>query len=232
MKWLNPFSKVESHSQQLSKIGCFTFVGTLSILYGASHLVGDLSRGLASIPLPSFPGFPKSISILALLAVSVALIFRVFRFHALAVSALRIRERYEIENILSPMAEAVNVPASDDLRKQLKRHRNELMSELFWIYAGYNNPKIDKHLVESALDVWCWVYVCLQLTVVSIVLAVFLLLVGHITEGGLAGSLAVVLALLGRLLIEQCKGISHREVAEILRDSSRRKKIQRRMNQL
>lgn len=231
MKLPHPFHKIETHSQQLARIGVFTFFALAVLFLLIVRFTGEV-RGLAVVEIPSFFGLPKEVPLVVVAAGALAFFFRIIQLHGLIAKGLGIRHRYEVNQILIPLAQRSGVNLSPEYIARLREHRSPLMSELFWKYASYNDPKIDKHLIESAFDLWSWAYVAIQVSFVSLFLAPFLFYRHHVVVACAVVGLIVVLVGFVMFQIWQCRAVSAREVDCILSDSSRASKVKRRLSAL
>lgn len=88
----------------------------------------------------------------------VAFISRAFKLHDRLSDLFNIRLRFDVQEILKPMALAAGVTFSIEAIERLKNRRNKLMNDLFYQYASSTpgKAKIDGHYISLALDQWTW----------------------------------------------------------------------------
>jgi hypothetical protein len=98
------------------------------------------------------------------IAVIVALLTHMFQFHDRISDVLGIRRRFDHKNILIPLAKRVGSVVTKDKEAKIVQRRDELMRLVFYKYASSraNNPLVDKHDIEHALNAWCWFWVCVE----------------------------------------------------------------------
>jgi hypothetical protein len=98
------------------------------------------------------------------IAVLVAILTHMFQFHDRISDLLGIRRRFDVNNILIPLSQRVGVAITTEKEIQIRRHRDELIQAVFYRYASSraDNPLVDKHDIEHALNAWSWFWVCLE----------------------------------------------------------------------
>src|SRR5438105_5864153 len=106
---MNPFYAPKDYPEMLNKIGIFTLAGALVLTWFIAHantkigaivLAGTLKIPVLGVELPPFfvaPGF------------LIALTFRVVRLHDRVSDLLRIRETFDLHEILTPLAQGVGL---------------------------------------------------------------------------------------------------------------------------
>jgi hypothetical protein len=97
------------------------------------------------------------------IAFMVAILTHTFHFHDRISDVLGIRRRFDRKNILIPLAKRVGSVVTKDKEAKIAHRRHELMRLVFYKYASSraDNPLVDKHDIEHALNAWCgfWVFV-------------------------------------------------------------------------
>lgn len=161
------------------------------------------------------------------------MVARVFRVHSHLGHWLGIRERFDIEVILTELGRRVGIDTDTVTDEQWLEHRYDLMRQSFYQFASSRSPQIDEHLIHQLLDLWSWFWVGLEATTVF-VLTGFALVAVQAYEVGLAtfGG-ALLLAAIGLPLIRlQCRGYAIAQVKAILADSSREAVVRNAFNSL
>src|SRR4051812_12412628 len=77
---------------------------------------------------------------------------RATRFHDCVSSLFGIRKRFDVNEILLPLASESGFGVGSLSLKKLGDCRTDLMRSTFYRYASSTDPKIDKHLIYQALD--------------------------------------------------------------------------------
>ena len=92
------------------------------------------------------------------IAIGVALLSRAFKLHDKISNLLKIRQNFDVDNILVPLADAVGFSPTPAQLISIKQKRHALMRAVFYKYASSRaeNPLIDKHDIEHAMDSWSW----------------------------------------------------------------------------
>lgn len=101
-------------------------------------MVGGLKAGAVALPL------------------LVALFARIVVLHDRMSDALRLRERFDVNVILTSLAKGASVHVDAAVMGCFKSSRESLMSKVFYKYASFEGPLIDTQLVRNAADRWAW----------------------------------------------------------------------------
>lgn len=220
----------------LNRICWFTSAAALGAFWllrinvpAVDELLAQMDVGLEtsegkSLPVPGGSLLP---------ALAVGMVARVFRVHSHLGHWLGIRERFDIEVILTELGRRVGIDTDTVTDEQWLEHRYDLMRQSFYQFASSRSPQIDEHLIHQALDLWSWFWVGLEATTVF-VLTGFALVAVQAYEVGLAtfGG-ALLLAAIGLPLIRlQCRGYAIAQVKAILADSSREAVVRNAFNSL
>jgi hypothetical protein len=77
---------------------------------------------------------------------------------------LGIRRRFDRKSILVPLAQRVGAEVTNEKEKRIAEHRDELMHSVFYKYASSraDNPLVDRHDIEHALNAWSWFWVFIE----------------------------------------------------------------------
>lgn len=173
--------------------------------------------------------------ILFIWAILVALVtcfgMRLLRLHDRISDLLHIRLRFDVDKILIPMMKKLEVQDIPQKREVIAMHRDDLMQNCFYRFAGSQDPKIDVHLIKMALDSWATFWVLLEGSIIWLIS----LIISIISARSI--SWLFVLLILGFVLFivcqwNECGKRAIVEVNAILEDPSRVKKIQETFNAL
>ena len=200
-----------------------THVPTVEALLNQIDLAVQTNEGKL-LPIPGGSLLP---------ALAVGLVARVFRVHSHLGHWLGIRERFDIEVILTELGRRVGIDTATISEEQWLAHRYDLMRQSFYQFASSRSPQIDEHLIHQALDLWSWFWIGLEATAVF-VLTGFVLIALQVYQVGLAtfgGTL--LLAAIGLPAIRfQCKRYAIAQVKAILADPSREAVVRHAFNSL
>lgn len=98
------------------------------------------------------------------IALLIAILTNVFQFHDRLSDIFGIREKFDIEKILIPLAFDVGVFVTEETRAKIAKHRDVLMHAVFYRYASSRAQEslVDKHDIEHALNAWSWYWVFVE----------------------------------------------------------------------
>jgi hypothetical protein len=165
------FYTTKNYGDILKKLSIFAFYETylITFLLRNNPRIGSFFTTLESWgpigdvlrTIPHYEVFNISGGVIAVL---VALLTHMFKFHDLISDLFGIRRRFDVKNILIPLSQRVGVAITTERETQIRRHRDELMHAAFYRYASSraDNPLVDKHDIEHALNAWSWFWVCLE----------------------------------------------------------------------
>ncbi len=229
---LEHLGQPNDYSDILKRIFFFTVlvgIGGTAIIAWQSPAVWDLVRSFKTEV--SIGPVKVTHLVLVVVPMALALFSRIVKLHDRISDLLCIRACFDRNRILIPLAEGVNVdPATLDLGS--RSDQKGLMYRVFYKYAGFEGPAIDAQLVRTALDQWGWFWVCIESSVMLVVLGlVSLFVVGWHLALWFAVA-AIVLWLLAALLMPSCRRAADHEVQAILVDQQRRQEIAGEFNAL
>lgn len=210
----------KSYSNMLSKITLsttlFTFI-LLSIIFRKAPLIKDF--------LNTFDGdvcvFGINASITAILiSILVGILFRSIKMHNCLAKLFGIRNRFDVEHILKPMAKKIGVELSDDQMVKLKSNREKLMDHVFYKYASSssNSSKIDPHYIFMALDQWTWFWMFLEALLIALICSLVLILVKEYYLSIYMLSCAILLLIFLWIMWRKSKKYANTEITQILED--------------
>ena len=179
-----------------------------------------------SIPIPLVGGLSLPLGTV-LPAFLLATLSRIFKLHDRISDLFLIRQRFDVSEILFPLAIGSGASLNGDQIRAIKRDRESLMYKVFYKYASSTPGKavIDSHYITMALDQWCWYWIVLEVTFLAFVLAATFLLTGRYFLAAIffAGVLAAVGVL--QLIRNLCSDYALQEVEAILEESGRKLEI-------
>jgi len=149
-------------------------------------------------------------------AFAIALISRIIKLHDRLSDAFRIRENFDLLEILVPLAGGVQVAVDSAMLSKVRQRRDSAMREMFFKYASSLTPQIDGQLVISALDKWTWFWILLESVFVAFVATIVLIVLGGYQAAAFLGLGVLVGILLFRLVGPVCAPTAHAEVDAIL----------------
>lgn len=222
---LNPLAPVTDYQSMLNRIFWFTSAAALFAVWLLRSHLPALDAALAKVDIDVQTGAGKLLPVpggYLLPALAVGLLSRVFRIHSQLAHWLGIRERFDIDVILTELARRVGVDVDSVTDDQWQEHRHDLMRQAFYRFTSGNSPQIDEHLIHQALDLWSWFWIGLETTLLFVLTGLALVAVnsrdvGLVTIGG-----ALLLAAVGLPAIRlQCKRYAIAQVRAILADPAR-----------
>lgn len=215
----------KDYSEMLTKIAVFTFFSSLGATFLLDRFSPPVSAFLNAWEITVDVWIIEKLPITwMLLPLLFTLVARVIKLHDRISDLFKIRETFDLDEILLPLARGAGVRPTAALRTHLKAKRDAQMSRNFYVYAGFKEPAIDRQLVLSALDNWCWYWVILELTTVGLLAAAILAFSATGVAFGLAGGM-LLLVLLSRLVRRHSRHLAAAEVEAILTAPDRRTQI-------
>lgn len=98
------------------------------------------------------------------IAVMVALLSHIFKFHDRLSDIFRLRARFDRNYILLPMATMVGARLTLEKVRSLELNRQTIMHRVFYKYASIDASEriAETHDIEHALAHWCWIWFFLE----------------------------------------------------------------------
>ena len=222
---LNPLAPVTDYQSMLSRVFWFTSAATLisvCILRDNVQVIKLWLDGI-DLQLANMLGSPLPIPGGTLLpALIVALLARVFRLHGRVANWLGIRERFDIDVIITTLARESNVDLNAVSEDQWQMRRYDIMRDSFYRFASSESPQIDPHLIHQALDCWSWFWSGLEATLVFVLCGFTLISFSSFAPGAITILVALALSLGGLPLIwRQCRRYAIAQVKAIVADEGR-----------
>lgn len=229
---LNPFSAAD-YPEMLWKIALWTFFSSLACTMGLQYVYPSLTLFLGQ--LPSVTVYDMELSLGTLL---VPLLFAAFtrsiKLHDRLSDLFRIRIRFDVDNILLPLAVGCGVTMSPSRIGRLEQDRHTVMRKVFYCYASgtVGQSKIDRQYILMALDQWYWYWIVLESSVVLGTTALILAIGSHFLSALIL--LAVIEAghLVRCVLYHRAVACALVEVEEILNSVDRKEEIAKVLNAL
>jgi hypothetical protein len=156
------FVSPKTYSEMLRKLAGLT---ALEVFLTASFLrlippVGSEMRQLEAyiIPISQIKGFEiaKLNPFGFACALLVAFLFYHLQLHNKIEKLFGIRERFDVEKIILPLASLVGVSLSDAQKVRIRSERHSVMRQVFYKYASSSGADtlVDSHDIERALEGW------------------------------------------------------------------------------
>ena len=165
------------------------------------------------LPIPAGYLFP---------ALAVGLLTRVYRLHARISDWLGIRERFDIDVIMSELADQLSIDLTLIPEERQIAHRSHFMRAAFYAFVSGHQPQIDPQLIHQALDAWSWFWIGVETTLLFVLTGLGLIATNEYRIGleTLGGALAF--AVIGLPLMRaQCQRYAVAQVRAILADRTR-----------
>jgi len=217
------FGQPANYDEMLRKIAAFTFIVTAAytVLFAvfSSPAQAVLLRIGPPVDMDIYGVKLRTVPILLLLPpIIVTLVFRMARMHNQVSQLLRIRSRYDIHDILVPLAEGAGAKLSASQLRRLRDEqlRREAMNSVFYRYASSRNPLIDSQLIITALDKWTSYWIWCEATMVAALATLVAALCGTLALAFWCAMSAVGFTLFGALQLRQCRKATRDELAAIL----------------
>jgi len=222
---LNPLAPVTDYQSMLNRIFWFTTAASIAVVWILRFNIPALDAQLARIDFSlKFDG-ERALPIPAgylLPALAIGLITRIFRLHARVSDWLEIRECFDIDVIITQLAERSSIDLSLVDEQKLKERRHHIMRNGFYAFVSPSTPQIDPQLVYQALDAWSWFWVGVEAALLF-VLAGFTLIAASQHAAGLE-TLAITIAIASvglPLMRRQCERYAVAQVRAIVADPTR-----------
>lgn len=225
------FKAVGDYPKMLNKIALSTFAGAILAVWLLRYELPALDNPLKplSLQIQVAGGFSLPFGTL-LPAFVVAALSRIFKLHDRISDVFHIRQRFDVSEILFPMAIGSGASLTGNQIRAIKRNRESresMMYEVFYKYASSTPGKavIDSHYITLALDQWSWYWIVLEQTFLAVVLAGTFCITARYSLAAMF--LGVVLVAIGVLqfIRNLCSDYALQEVEAILGDSARRLEV-------
>jgi hypothetical protein len=222
------FKAVGDYPKMLNKIALSTFVGTILAVWLLRHELHALDIYLSPFSVPIQVAGGISIPFGTILpAFVVAALSRIFKLHDRLSDMLRIRQRFDVSEILFPMAIASGASLSGEQIRAIKKNREAMMYKVFYKYASSTKGKavIDSHYITMALDQWSWYWIVLEQTFLACVLASTFWIAGRYSLAATFLAVALVAIAVLQGIRSLCSDYALQQVEQILGASQRKLEV-------
>ena len=223
------FYTPKNYNEVLAKLTIFVFWETYIFSFFIRDIEG-VGSFLTSIEtygnlgsfLSSFAIYSKMNALGLLFAFFVAIFVHVAKLHDRISDFFRIRERFDIENILKPLAQQVGASLSAEKFKTSPRLRDSLMRKVFYKYASStaSEPLVQKHDIYQALNGWAWFWILLEAIAICLMFATIAFFLSGLTIATIFAMAAAVLCLLSYLQYRRLESLSRPQVETIASDEA------------
>jgi hypothetical protein len=233
---LNPLAPVTDYQSMLNRIFWFTTAAALAAVWLLRSHVPELESQLSKIDFAVQFGVDKILPVPAgylFPALAAGLLTRVYRLHARVSDWLGIRERFEIDVIISELADQLGVDVTRISDEELVERRAAFMRTGFYAFVGSHRPQIDPQLIHQALDAWSWFWIGVESTLLFVLTGFGLIALNEYAAGLQTTTAALALAAVGLPLMRaQCQRYAIAQVREILDDASRESAVREAFQEL
>ena len=219
----------ESYSDVLTRV----FVASLT-----TGILCTFALASASPPVQAFLdgfkpeaeiGILKGVKALyVLIPMAVALASRAVLLHDKISNVFGIRERFDLNYILRPLAEGVDLlPTAENGWNYIEGNRKRAMARTFYPYCSFLEPKIDKQLVRTAADRWAWFWSAVEPQAILGLAGIGFIAVGAWEYLLIVALFSVALLLIARSLLPKLRSSAQAQVDEILHNGAWRAEVRR-----
>jgi len=223
----------ESYSDMLKRIFAASLTVGVICTFALGAVSPDVHNFLESWSAEVKIGILESVKTLyVLIPLAVAVVSRIFLLHDKVSDLFRIRKRFDLKNILRPLAKGVGFPTGGVKWKGIEERRDAAMTRTFFRYASFRDPKIDVQMVRTAADRWAWFWCTIEPQIILVITASIFAALG--AWSGVLGVLVGmgVLILIALLLWPQLGRGARTQVAEILNNESWKAEVLTELNGL
>ena len=220
------FGQPESYSDMLQRIFYTTVASGVVCTVLLAKTSPTMKAIIDSVSTEADIGPVKGLKVLyVLLPLVVALTARMLRLHDKISDVLRIRFLFDTRYVLFPLAQLTGHTLTKTLKRSIGSKRVDAMYAVFYPYAGFNHPTIDKQLVRTAADNWCWFWVIVESAFIFGVTAIILQVLHKPSYVYMC--VVIIFVQMCLLMVEwfACRRSAKRQVHAILADNSRRSDI-------
>jgi hypothetical protein len=227
-----PFDRPTNYNEMLNKIGAFTFVEALVLSWYAARASNTIASVLDAYKIPVKVFSIEFPFLYVLTAAAIALAARIPKLHNKISDLLGIRQTFDVYRILIPLAGAVGIAVDRRFSDTLKATRKQALQRTFYRYASFEEPKISKALVLSAIDTWTWYWILSELLCLLCVAAGLLLVFRAFDAASLLLALLFILTLLFSTVHRVCGKNADYQIEELVSDPERVRELQEEFGRL
>lgn len=155
----------------------------------------------------------------------------IFKVHDCIGKIFRIRDKFSASAIFIPYTKYLKINTLKN-EKELKKlyidneDMRKIIGNNFYYYASSTEPKIDSHNISMALDSWCWFWIFLDYTVISLIFLIVVIFTDIFSKSihfpkeiyiGFTIFLIIIILLTVLIIVFECKKYSDKEVEQIVK---------------
>lgn len=216
----------ESYSDMLERIFVVTVATGIICTLILASASPDVKALLDSFKTEADVGPIKGLKAsYVLVPFAVGMIFRIVRLHDWISDRLRIRLAFDTWYILFPMARLSGHDVDKNMEQRIRSVRESAMYKVFYPYAGFATPAIDKQLIRTALDNWGWFWSCVESEVLFVVTAFVVKAMGGDAQFWICLNVSLLIVLFLLISWFACRRSADRQVRAIVDDPQRKNDI-------
>jgi hypothetical protein len=222
------FKTVENYAKMLDKIAVSTFIVLCiciyQIIYNVSGFYTLLNKYLMEIDLLGFK-MPMAVVVSSIVLASIS---QAIKLHNRISDVFRIRDKYDLFQILYPLAIGTTSKITHEKILKIKVRRKNLMDSCFYKYASSkeDNPLIDKHLITMAINQLSWYWMVIESIFILFLTSIVFLIVWQPVASLIFILIANILLLVCIPLLGLCKEYTRREIEVILASQNAKTEIE------
>ena len=228
----NPIGAINNYQDMLGRISWWTGIVSAFVIAFIQYEIPAVNHFVQGLPA-QWSSDTKlegvTIPLIALVGGAVVgVISRATKLHDTLSDWFKIREHYDVQEILVPLALGSGAQIALDRFRDMPSKRRELMKKAFYPYAitKAEGGFLENHLVAMLFDHFFWYWVLLEICAVAFVAAaVFGFFQVFLWSAALLLFILVAIWVLQNFMRPMCVTASHDEIRVILDDANRRKAI-------
>lgn len=223
---MKTIAQPESYSDMLERIFSMTVVSGIICTFVLGSASPAVKAVLDSIQTETEIGPIKGLKALYVLIPSaIALILRVVRLHDKLSDLFHIRIIFDTRYILFPIAHLSGHELNRNMKECIRSVRESVMYKVFYPYAGFATPMIDRQLVRTALDNWGWFWVGIESAFLFVVTGIIVKIIGGDVQFLICLVVLLAIALLLTIQWFACRRSADRQVRAIVDEPQRKTDI-------
>lgn len=224
------FSLPKNYEQVLQKLALYLFLSSWLVAYQLRSIpqIEGLARDLQAV-IPQAPALAPYLTWLPainplgiLFAAILTLLAYVMQLHDRLSDFFRIRQRFDINCILLPLAVLTGATLSSNKLNCLRTNRDTLMRAVFYRFASSSSerPLVDRHDIQHALSAWSWFWIMVEGSAVATL--GFTIAVGFGVWGtaSLLGGAAIISMIAAVFLHSRLERYARPQIEQIARDET------------
>ena len=223
---------VSNYEQMLGKIAFYFWVAcsvSLLVLIPMLPWLAPVERVARNIggSFATAVGAPWVAVPALLIAAVLAVIAHSVKLHDRISNSFHIRERFDLDCILWPLALRCGVTITSTQAERVRVSRNKVMHECFYKYASSTAPDavVSKHDIQQALTSWSWIWVSLEARIVFWVSALLCAFEGKFQVAFWFSVAALVCAALSTIFEAETRKYAVSQIDQIAADNARKTHI-------